>query len=296
MIGYIMPDKPELKIKDYELFKAFYCGVCKSIGKRCGQLARLTLNYDSAFLALVLSSLKSSSELVIKRERCIAHQIKKRAVIKENEIIDYSSDINIILAYYNLKDNWKDKRSKVSAAGMLALKSGFGKVRNKYRHKCDIIENRLNELDKLESEKCSSVDRAAEPFAKLMEEVMDIRELYPDENPAKALRWLGYNMGKWIYILDAFDDLDDDIKESSYNPLIWQYGYNGGDIGDFKSGIREQVEFNLTFCLSEISKAFELMNIKSHRSLVENIIYLGMLKKTEQILYAGSCKKVEKSI
>lgn len=296
MFGYIMPDKPELKIKDYELFKAFYCGVCKSIGRRCGQLARLTLNYDSAFLALILFSLKTDSGLVIKRERCIAHVVKKRAVVKENDIIDYSSDINIILAYYNLKDNWMDERSGVAAAGMLALKSGFDKIRNKYRDKCDIIESRLNELDKLEKEKCSSMDRAAEPFAKLMEEVMDYSGFYSDEKLRKMLKWLGYNMGKWIYILDAFDDLEKDIKEKSYNPLIWQYGYKDEEVEVFKSRIREQVEFNLTFCLSEISKAFELMDVKSCRSLVDNIIYMGMLKKTEQILYAGSCKKVEKSV
>ncbi len=291
-----MPDKPELKIKDYELFKAFYCGVCKSIGRRYGQLARLTLNYDSTFLALLLSSLKNSRELKLRRERCIVHAVKKRAVVIENDIVDYSSDINIILAYYNLEDNWKDRRSKLSAAGMLALKSGFKKIRNKYRLKCDTIEKRLKELDILEKEKCSSMDRAAEPFAKLMEEVLDCRELYSDEKPSKALRWIGYNMGKWIYILDAFDDLEDDIKENNYNPLVLQYHYNDEEIDTFKSRIREQVEFNLTFSLSEISKGFELMDIKSYRSLVENIIYLGMLKKTEQILSAGSCNKVEKSV
>ncbi len=295
MFGYIMPDKPDLKIKEYELFKAFYCGVCKSIGRRCGQAARLTLNYDSAFLAVLLASLRDE-ELKVKRERCIAHPVKKRYVIKENKIIDYSSDINIILAYYNLEDNWRDKKSKLSLAGMAALRSGFKKIRDRYKEKCGIIENRLEELSKLEKEKCGSMDMAAEPFAKLMEEVLDYEELCKDEKLRKLLRWIGYNMGKWIYILDAYDDLEEDIKEGNYNPLIYQYGYNNEDVSAFRSGIREQVEFNLTYTLSEMAKACGLMDMKKNRGLVENIVYMGMLRKMEQILGTGSCKRVEESI
>jgi hypothetical protein len=295
MFGYVMPDKPDLKIKEFELFKAYYCGVCKSIGKRYGLLPRLTLNYDSTFLALLFTSLRGDV-LKVKRERCIVHPVKKRAAIKENEIIDYASDINVILAYYNLEDKRRDNGSKLSAAAMLVLKSDFKKLRSKYSGKCDIIENRLKELDKLEKEKCSTMDAAAEPFAKLMEEVLDYKEVFKDEKLRNLLRWIGYNMGKWIYILDAYDDLEEDIKDKHYNPLIYQYSYNNEDIKAFKLRIKEQVEFNLIYTLSEISKAFELLELKQNRGLVDNIVYMGMLRKTEQILNAGSCKKVEESI
>lgn len=295
MFGYILPEKPELKIKEYELFKAYYCGVCKSIAKRFGQFQRLTLNYDTTFLALLLSSL-SAEKLRIKSERCIAHPINKRNIIKENGIIDYAADMNIILAYYNLLDNWKDERSVLSASGMLLLKSGYNKAKKKYFEKCDIIEKRLGELSLLEKEKCSSMDRAAEPFAKLMEEILAFEPIYKNEKNEEVLRWIGYNIGKWIYTLDAYDDIESDIKKKAYNPLICQFNYGNEDIKDFKAKIKEPVEFNLTHSLSQISKGYELLNMKNNSNLIENIIYMGMLRKTEKILGMGSCRKVDESV
>lgn len=295
MFGYILPEKPELKVKEYELFKAYYCGVCKAIGKRSGQLARLTLNYDSTFIAILISSIIQSKP-VIKRERCIAHPYAKRLVVRNCPVIDYASDINIVLAYYSMIDNWKDERSIPAGIGMGMLSKNFKKIRRRYQKKCDIIKFRLDELGKLEDSKCSSMDEAAEPFAKLMEEIA----LYPpacdDIKTEKILRWIGYNLGKWIYLMDAFDDIEKDIKKKNYNPLLEQYRFNGEDIEEFKSNICEQVEFNLTYTMSEIAKAYELLEKNENSGIVENIIYMGMLRKTETILGKGSCNKIEKSI
>jgi len=295
MFGYILPEKPELKIKEYELFRAYYCGLCKAIGKRCGQVPRLTLNYDSAFLAILLSSI-ADEKAYVSRERCIVHPFRKRNVVKNSIIIDYASDINIILAYYNLMDNWKDERSIPSGIGAVALRKGFNKLKKKYKEKCDIIENRLTELYKLEIEKCDSIDRAAEPFARIMEEVVAYKPLCGDERKREILKWIGYNLGKWIYILDAYDDIEDDIKRNAYNPLILQYAYNNEAIETFRSRIKERVEFILTYCLNQIAGAYELLEIKNNKGIIENILYMGMLRKTEQILSTGSCRKIEKSI
>ena len=128
MFGYILPEKPELKIKEYEIFKGYYCGICKSIGDRYGQISRLTLNYDCTFLALLLASI-NNEDVLLRRERCIAHPLKKRIVARQSEIIDYASDMNLILAYYNLKDDWIDQRSIVSGTGTLFLR----KVKESYR-------------------------------------------------------------------------------------------------------------------------------------------------------------------
>lgn len=295
MFGYILPEKPELKVREYELFRAYYCGVCKSIGKRFGQLPRLTLNYDSAFLAVLLSCL-SEEKLEVRRERCIAHPLKKRMAIKNNRIIDYASDINVILAYYKMQDNWKDERSMVSAAGMLLLKSAFEKIEREHAKMCVIIKDRLKELSDLEKQKCDSVDMAAEPFAKLMEEITAYEPFCSDKNTEKVLRWIGYNIGRWIYILDAYDDIEKDINKKAYNPFIHQYKYSGGEIAEFRSKIKPGAEFNLTYSLSQIAKGFELLQKKSDAAIADNIIYMGMLRKTENILNAGSCSKVEKSI
>ena len=298
MFGYILPEKPELKIKEYDLYRAYYCGVCKSIAKRYGQVSRLTHNYDSTFLAILLASVWEEKR-DIRIERCIAHPVKKKIVVRNSEIIDYASDMNIILAYYKLEDDWKDERSLISGAASLFLRSTYKKIRKKYQEKCDIILRRLNELAALEKEKCNSMDRAAEPFAKLMEEIMLYRNDRMDEKHANILKWMGYNIGKWIYIIDAYNDLEDDIRNNSYNPFIYQYNYTEGAKGDvlsFKNKIRDRVEFNLVYALNQIAKSYELMETRCNRGILENIIYMGMLRKTEQILGIGSCKEVEKSV
>ncbi len=295
MFGYIVPEKPEMKIKDYELFRAYYCGVCRSIGRRQGQLKRFMLNYDSAFLAVLLSAVAGERAVVL-RKRCMAHPLEKRHIIDHNAVIDYASDINTILAYYSLEDKKRDEASFVSASALIMLKRSFKKLRKQYEKKCSIMEKLLDELVLLEKEKCASMDMAAEPFAKLMEEITAFEPLCADEKTEKILRWIGYNLGKWIYLMDACDDLDKDIKKGSYNPLIYQYGYENQDIGEFREMIRDRVEFNLTYSLNEISRAFELLDIKMNKSILENIIYMGMLRKTEKILGIGSCSKIEKSV
>jgi hypothetical protein len=306
LFGYVLPERQELKVKEFELFKAYYCGVCKSIAKKYGQIPRLTLNYDTTFLALILESIAGET-VSIKSERCIAHPVKKRNVIRNSEIVDYASDMNVLLAYYKLLDNWQDEKSILSGTGMLALKKSYKKIKRKYNEKCDIIRKRLGELTILEKEKCSSIDRAAEPFAKLMEEVLSYDPLKQNDNNMKILKWIGYNLGKWIYISDAYDDISKDIKEKSYNPFLCQYNYTGENVDDFKLSIKDKVEFNLTHSLSQIAKAYELLSPGSKtesicsnscndsfctpdvKGIVENIIYLGLLRKTEQIL-AGASK------
>lgn len=292
MFGYIVPEKPEMKIKEYELFRAYYCGVCKSIGKRHGQLERLTLNYDSTFLAVLLSAV-AGEQVKVQKVHCIVHPIKKIHIIRDNSIIDYASDINILLAYYNLEDKRRDEGALAPTAAMTLMRRVFRKLKKKYADKCAVMEKRLDDLVQLEKAHCASMDMAAEPFAKLMEEVTAYEPLCCNEKNEKALRWIGYNLGKWIYLLDAYDDLEKDIKAKSYNPLVYQYKYENKDIIEFKKELHDKVEFNLTYSLNEIARAFDLLDVKTNEGVLENIIYMGMLRKTEKILGTGSCSKGE---
>ncbi len=290
MFGYVLPEKPELKIREYELFRAYYCGVCKSMGRRYGQLSRLTLTYDSTFLALLLSSL-TGERVGVKKERCVAHPVKKRNVAGGSSLIDYASDMNIILAYYNLEDNWQDERSLLAGSAGLLLRGAFKKLYGKYEEKCGIIEQSLKELHVLEKQNCNSMDRAAEPFARLMEAVVSYPPLCADRTVERTLNWIGYNIGKWIYIIDAFDDLKKDMKSKAYNPLIAQFGLTPENLEVHLPEVREKVEFNLIHTLSQLGGAYELLGIKNNGGLLENIIYMGMLRKTEQVLNrTGSCK------
>ncbi len=295
MFGYIVPEKPEMKIKEYELFRAYYCGVCRSIGKRHGQLKRLTLNYDSAFLAVLLSAI-AQERIKVQKKRCVAHPLEKRHMISESSIVDYASDINIILAYYNLEDKKRDEASVISTSALVLLKRVFRKLRKQYEDKCEFMESQLNELTRLEREKCASMDMAAEPFAKLMEEITAYEPVCTDGKTEKILRWIGYNLGKWIYLIDAYDDIENDLKNQNYNPLIYQFGYDIQDVSEFKQKIQSKVEFTLIYSLNEISRAFELLEIKANKGILENIIYMGMLRKTEKTLGIRRCSEIEESV
>jgi hypothetical protein len=295
MFGYVFPDKPELKIKEFELFKAYYCGLCKSIGDNCGQVGRFALNYDSSFLGMLLSSFNEGPE-VIKLEKCIVNPFVKKPVVKKSSTLSYAGDMNIILAYYKLQDDFNDEKSIKSIAGMGALSLPFKKALKRNPEKGGIIKKRLDELTGLEKSGCKSIDEAAEPFARLTEELFVYSPVCNTERREKMLRWFGYNIGKWIYILDAYDDIERDIKDKGFNPIINQFGYNGGNAADFKKGIRENIGFTLTYTLSQVGKAYELLEVSKNGGIIENIIFGGMYNKTLQILDKRSCLKDEKPL
>jgi hypothetical protein len=280
-----------LKIRDFELFRGYYCGVCKSMGKRYGQVSRLSLNYDLAFLAVLLDSI--SGEMPDgKIERCIVHPIRKRCVIRHNRFIDYAADMNIVLTYYNLRDKWTDEKNLLGAFGSAAFSGAFKKAAKRYGEKTERIKSLLGELDRLEKEKCPSLDEAAEPFANIMREVFQCPYV-ESEDRRKVLGWLGYNIGKWIYILDAWDDLEKDIKSRSYNPIVTQFQYDGGDLDEFRAKIKERLDFSLTYSLSECEKAYALLGAVKNTGILDNIIYSGFIVKTDKVLQ-GRCKKHEK--
>lgn len=295
MFGYIFPDKPELKIKEFELFKAYYCGLCKSIGSSCGQIGRFALNYDSSFLGMLLSSFNDGAE-DIRFEKCPVSPFIKKPVVRNSAALSYAADMNIILAYYKFNDDFNDDRSIKGLMSMGIFYQAFRRVQFRNPEKVSIIKKRLCELSKIEKGGHASIDGAAEPFAKLTEEVFSYGPLCSDSKREKTLSWFGYNVGKWIYILDAYDDLEKDIKGKKFNPLLCQFCYNNEKTADFKDRIRDNIKFILTYTLSQVGKAYELLEVKKNSEIIENIIYGGMYNRTLQILDRRSCLKNEKSL
>ncbi|NLM76319.1 MAG: hypothetical protein GX187_09570 [Clostridiaceae bacterium] len=294
MFGYVEPDKPELKLREYEIFRGYYCSLCKTIGKKYGQIPRVTLNYDLTFLYVLLDSL-DTAPVNGRRERCIAHPFKKRFVVYSGSSADYAAAMNILLTYYNLRDKWADEKSIISGSGSLMLKRFYKKVKNEYPEKCKIIKHHLKQLQELEKNGCEIVDEAAEPFALIMRELFQGGHIH-DEMANKALGWMGYNLGRWIYILDAYDDIEEDIRNNNYNPVVRQYKYNGENISEFKRKILEPVNFSLTYSLSEVEKAYSLLNIEKNKGLLDNIIYSGLIVKTDKVLQGRGKENEEKSV
>ena len=302
MLGYVQIYKPDLKVREYEVYCGYYCGICKYIGKSYGQLPRMSLSYDAAFLAVLLDSVIDKPDQPV-QEHCVAHHIKKRTVIR-NESIEYAGDLMLILAWYKLLDDANDEGKTSAKAAALLLRSIYKKLEAKHPSLCKGISENLANLSALENDKCASLDEAAEAFAKIMEVmfregVAENREgAQADSAGAQAdselFGQIGYHMGKWIYLIDAMDDIEENVDSGAYNPLIYRFDFRGcvsGDetltgetIAEFKERIHDRVEFNLFHYLAVMNEKIQQLDIKKNKGIIENVIYFGMNRKTEEIL------------
>lgn len=318
MLGYVRPDKAELKVREYEVYTGYYCGVCKSIGKRYGQLSRMALSYDAAFLAIMLEALSDMPEAPA-QEHCIAHPFIQKKTVIRNEAIDYAADVMLILAWYKLLDDARDEGKLYAKGTMVLLKSIFKKLRKRHPALCSGIEKHLAELSRLEQEKCAQLDLAAEAFSKIMEIIF--REggllLYGKQAPAgsppprpekaktpkgaplliigdepepqtpeEALAKIGYHLGKWIYLIDAADDIEENVESGAYNPLLYRFAYDSGTETpeSFRKRIEEDLKFNLYHYLAIAGNYMNSLDIKKNQGIIENIIYFGLNRKTEEII------------
>ena len=284
MLGYVQIFKPDLKVREYEIYMGYYCGVCKYIGSEYGQLPRMALSYDAAFLALLLASVDETPDAPT-QEHCIVHYIKNKTIIR-NKAIEYAGDVMLIL------------EGKTSAkAAVKLLKRLHKKLQQKYPDLCDGIEINLAVLNGLEENKCASLDEAAESFSKIMEVIFreGAKSLYPNsQNLHDTFARTGYHMGKWIYLIDAADDIEENIESGAYNPLFYRFDYKGrvsgsGELADetpqqFRDRIHEDLDFNLYHYLAVLSEQTGSLAIKKNQGIIDNVIYFGMNRKTEEII------------
>lgn len=265
MFGYIRADKAELKMREYEIYRGVYCSLCRRLGKSYGFLSRLTLSYDFTFLALLDMSLKEGCT-AFKPGRCAFNPAKKCNYIKDTSQLDFSASAATIMLYYKIADDIRDEKGVKKLAAML-IKPLFSRAHKKAAAAFPETERCVSEYIKsqcaVEKENCKSVDRAAEPTAKVMSDILSL--LGEDEGQKRALKRLGYCLGRYIYILDAACDYKKDVKNGSYNVLR----NVEGDINDY-------VSKQLYLSINEAAKAFELLSIKKHKPILGNIIYRGL--------------------
>lgn len=265
MFGYIRAAKGELKMREYEIYRGIYCSLCRRLGKSYGFLSRLTLSYDFTFLALLDISLEDGCT-AFKPGRCVFNPAKKCNYIKDGKDLDFASSAAMILLYYKIADDIADEKG-VKKLRAQFIRPLFSHAHKKAATKYPEIEESVSEYIKaqnlLENQNCKSVDEAAEPSALVMSKLLSL--LSDDSGQKRALNRLGYCLGRYIYLLDAACDYERDIKNSAYNVLR---NANGD--------IKEYVISQLYFCINEAAKAFELLNIKKHKSILGNIIYFGL--------------------
>lgn len=267
MFGYVNINKQELKVKEYYKYKAYYCGLCHQLKKNYGRFGQMTLTYDMTFLIILLTSLYEC-KLNQMRKRCLAHPTVKHDMIM-NEISDYAADINIALTYHKLRDDWADDHSLFGFCGAKLLKHRYKRVERKYKRQCETIKSCLEQLAVLEKSMERNLDLIAKPFGELMGELF----VYQEDQWKDTLFRVGFYLGKFIYILDAYDDLENDRKNHNFNPLE--------DMSK-KDTFDDDIEQILTMMMVECTKEFERLPILWDVELLRNILYAGIWKKYDE--------------
>ncbi len=265
MLGYIKAYKPELRMKEFELYKAVYCSLCKQMGKRYGFLTRFTLSYDFTFLALLNMSL-ASDVCSVGQGRCVCNPLKKCSYCKnsEKELL-MPSAASVIMVYYNIRDNVADEK------GIKKLFYRFLSLLFKRAHKKAAAD--FPEIEKAvatyverqaaaEKSEMVDMDAAAAPTSEVLSFLFPLCS--SDERDKRALQRLGYCLGRYIYLTDALADLPEDRKKRRFNPLI---GYEDAE---------DRVERSIYMCINESISAFELINIRQFKNILGNIIYMGL--------------------
>ena len=268
MFGYVTIYEPELKVKDLKKYKAYYCGLCRMLKEKYGFMGQMTLTYDMTFAVILLSSLyENASEA--EWHRCKVHPIKKQMMLR-NEITDYAAAMNVLLAYYHMEDDWQDDRKVTSLMTKSMIHGKVRRIIEEYPRQSRAIRSALEELSSCEKEECTDIDRTAGCFGRLMEELFVYREDIWERN----LRKMGFFLGKFIYIMDAYEDLPEDLKKGRYNPLRDMYGK------DDYEGRMKQI---LCMMIAESTAEFERLPCLLDVDILGNILYDGVWNRYNKI-------------
>ena len=278
MFGYVVMNKPEIKFKDFDMYRSFYCGLCRELKERYGLSGQITLTYDMTFVILLLSGLyepptKKGST------RCIVHPVRRQPV-RKNAITEYAADMNIFLTYYKCKDDWNDERSIPGFAFGKLLEGKEKKSEKLWGKKVQTIVSCLDELSALEKENATDIDRVSGCFGRIMAEIFAYRE----DVWEPTLRRMGFYFGKFIYLLDAYDDVEEDVKKGNYNPFSKDYIIKGFD---------DQVKNMLMMMMAETCREFEKLPIIKYTDILRNILYSGVWCRFENV--SGKRKKEQEN-
>ena len=260
MFGYVTANLKELTQEQRTRYGAVYCGICRSIRGQSGQLARLGLSYDMAFLALLMMSLYEPEEISGKN-RCFAHPLTRRDWV-DNEYIRYAADMNVVLAYYNLLDDWQDdgKRSAKLLSGI--YERPLSDMEARWPRQCGAIRTCIHRLNGLEKEGCANPDEPAGCFGRLMAELL----VYREDLWAEDLRKLGFYLGRFIYLLDAAVDYGKDLRKGKYNPYIAM------GLGEDRAKWEEYLVLTMGRC----TESYERLPLVQDKALLDNILYSGV--------------------
>lgn len=289
MFGYVIPWKDKLSQEEWSTYRATYCGLCHTLGERYGFLARFLLNYDFTFLALLLNKQPEPPEQ--RCRRCVSAPVKGRCACEGGESLDSAADSSVLLVYWKLKDQWSDERGWKKLPALLLLGLFFPVFRRARRRNGDLnaaIGGHIARLSQLEADGCPSIDRTADQFAQIMGAM--VPPGWP-EAQRRALNQLLYHLGRWIYLIDAWDDLKEDLKHHQYNPISLRYELALSDLDQEKGArARETLERTLLHSENLAISAFHLDDFGYSSPIIENILCAG-LPMVRQLVLSGQWKQ-----
>ena len=288
MFGYVTPDKPYLTLRDFALYRSVYCGICCSLKKNYGQVSRLATTYDAVFLSLLLHNYLDNDYVILKK-RCILHPFRKRTIAQRNEIDDVVCAFNLLLMYHKIGDDVKDEHKLRSRAARTAFRHAYKKAKKRFPEMDGIIARRYAETAELEAQGCDSIDRVADPFSRMLAEMT---ELVLKEKFTQDISDFCYNVGKWIYLIDALDDLEEDFKKGNYNPYLAQFDdYDTREAFINRHG--QEISYSLNSAIAVINQKMEKIPFAFNTDVLTNIVARGLSGRTKTVMESTcKCKRI----
>ncbi len=279
MFGYVLPNRDKLSEEEHLRFQSVYCGLCHTLGRQYGPAARMILNYDLTFLALLLQEGPGETGY----RRCIAHPVHGRTTMARSDALDTAAAMSVILIWWQIQDGIRDGGGAKYHAAAAALQSAYEKARD---HQPDFDAHTrqcLEELSALESAHEASLDRPADTFARLLSGAAVV----DDPVKRRVLETLLYHLGRWIYLVDAADDLQKDVRQGNYNPIPLRYGLADGQ---WTEEVKHQLAQTLDASIRTMAAAFELWDFGANAPLIRAVVYDGLYAVGAAVL-DGTFKK-----
>ncbi len=268
MFGYIIINKGDMKFKEFDIYHSYYCGLCDVLKRQYGKVGQLSLSYDMTFLVMLLSSLYEP-DTELSQVKCMAHPFEKHTV-RENEFSRYAADMNIMFTYYKCRDDWADDRKLTRLAYGRLLRRAYRSVRADYGVKAKKIDGLMRELSEEEKKENQDIDYMAGLFGDIMGEILAVKA----DEWQESLRTMGVFLGKFIYLMDAYEDVEEDIRRKRYNPL--KRKFEGTDF-------EEEIKTILTMMMAGCCKEFEKLPIIENAEILRNILYSGIWYRYEMV-------------
>jgi len=277
MFGYITVNKQELKFKEFDLYRSYYCGLCRTLREKYGFQEQFALTYDCTFLIMFLSGLYEPEELT-GFSKCILHP-KKGTPTNINKYTEYAADMTVLFTYYKCMDDWDDERKGTRYVYAKLLKKGFGKVQDKYPEKCAKVKLLFDKISECEQASEENLDKISGLFGEVLAECFCYRE----DEWQESISRMAFFLGKFVYLMDAYEDLDKDLKKGNYNPFY--------KVCETKT--YEQDVYNILYMMmTECAKEFEKLPIIKNVEILRNILYSGVWCRYEML----QIKKKEREV